>query len=436
MSIAYWQRKIELLMWFAYASLYLGRVNLAMALPVMQGDLGWTTAQVGLVGGVFFWVYALGQLVNGHLGDRLPSKGIVLIGLIGTAVINALSGYVSSFTWMVILWAANGYFQSMGWGPIVKMTSNWVPQNERGRVSAFLGTSAVGGFMLSWFLASRLLARYPGSWHMVFWVPSIFLFAVAIIWAAFAKNRPEDVGFSPVNPIKVENQPLELKELKIAWKFLGQPGLILLAIVSAFQGMVKDGINLWAPTLLMQSQDMAISEATSRSLWIPPFGFLGVLAAGWLSQRTGGDDRRIIGGLYSLAAVVAVIGAYIIKVQRYSFTVLTIALCSGLIYGINTLLMTSIPLQFQALGKESTVAGFLDFAAYMGAGLTGVLTGSLLNYWGWPQIMALWGTICALGAVIMLINDFEGVLVASRREGVYRYGSKDKDTDLEHLELQ
>ena len=59
MTIVYWQRKMELLMWVAYASLYLGRVNLAMALPVIQSDLGWTTAEVGLVGGVFFWVYAL-----------------------------------------------------------------------------------------------------------------------------------------------------------------------------------------------------------------------------------------------------------------------------------------------------------------------------------------------------------------------------------------
>ena len=247
MSLTYWQRRIELLMWLAYASLYLGRVNLAMALPVMQQDLGWTTAQVGLVGGMFFWVYALGQLINGHLGDRLPSKEIVLIGLIGTAIINALSGFTSSFTWMVILWAANGYFQSMGWGPIVKMTSNWVPQDQRGRVSGFLGTSTVGGFMLSWFLASRLLAKHPGTWRMVFWVPSILLFVVAIIWGTFAKNRPEDVGYPPVNPIKVERQELDARRFKTAWTFLWQPGLILLAIVSALQGMVKDGINLWAP---------------------------------------------------------------------------------------------------------------------------------------------------------------------------------------------
>lgn len=418
MSLTYWQRRIELLMWLAYASLYLGRVNLAMALPVMQQDLGWTTAQVGLVGGMFFWVYALGQLINGHLGDRLPSKEIVLIGLIGTAIINALSGFTSSFTWMVILWAANGYFQSMGWGPIVKMTSNWVPQDQRGRVSGFLGTSTVGGFMLSWFLASRLLAKHPGTWRMVFWVPSILLFVVAIIWGTFAKNRPEDVGYPPVNPIKVERQELDARRFKTAWTFLWQPGLILLAIVSALQGMVKDGINLWAPTLLMQSQGLAVSEATSRALWIPPFGFLGVLVAGWLSQRTGGDDRRIIGGLYALAAVAAVAGAYIIKLQYYSLTVVTIALCSGLIYGINTLLMTSIPLRFQAVGRESTVAGFLDFAAYMGAGVTGVVTGSFLESWGWPTIMIMWGVICALGAVMMVINHFEDVMVVSGREGV------------------
>jgi sugar phosphate permease len=107
-----------------------------------------------------------------------------------------------------------------------------------------------------------------------------------------------------------------------------------------------------------------------------------------------------------------------VAIRRRKSSVLTIALCSGLIYGINTLLMTSIPLRFQAVGKESTVAGFLDFAAYMGAGLTGVLTGSLLEYWGWPEIMIMWGIICALGAVMMVINHFEDVLVVAGREGV------------------
>lgn len=418
MSFLYWQRKIELLMWLAYASLYLGRVNLAMALPVMQADLGWTTGQIGLIGGVFFWVYAVGQLVNGHLGDRLPSKGIVLVGLVGTAIVNALSGFASSFAFMVILWGLNGYFQSMGWGPIVKMTSNWVSQEQRGRIAAFLGTSTVGGFMLSWFLASRLLARYPGQWRMVFWVPSVLLIITAGIWEAFAQNRPEDVGYPPVNPIVAKNQELTLKRLKVAWRFLQQPGLILLAIVSALQGMVKDGINLWAPTLLMQSQDLTVNKATSQSLWIPPFGFLGILAAGWLNQRSGGDDRKIIGGLYTTAAVVAVTGSYILKMQHYLLTVLTIALCSGLIYGINALLMTSIPLRFQAFGKESTVAGFLDFAAYIGAGLTGVVTGSLLKYWGWAQIIGIWGVICALGAVMMIANHFEDVLVVHKGKEV------------------
>ena len=433
MSITYWQRKIELLMWLAYASLYLGRVNLAIALPVMQMDLGWTIAQAGVIGGLFFWVYAVGQLINGHLGDRLPSKGIVLVGLTGTAALNLFVSFTSSFGWMLVFWGLNGYFQSMGWGPIVKMTSNWVPQRQRGRVSAFLGTSTVGGFMLSWLLASRILVMYPGMWRMVFRVPSILLFVVALIWAISAQNRPEDVGFAPVNEFKTDHrkhQGFDVKNLGAAWDFLWQPGLMLLAIVSALQGMVKDGINLWAPTLLMQSQNLAVAEATTRALWIPPFGILGVLFAGWLSQKAGGDERRIIGGFYFLAAVAAMGGAYIIRLQETALVVLPIALCSGLIYGINTLLMTSIPLQFRGLGKESTVAGFLDFAAYAGAGLAGIVTGSLLDHWSWSRIMVMWGIICGIGAAMMVFNHFEDLLAAPHvREVVTGRSSEGKYVD-------
>ena len=289
MNVASWQRRIKVLMWISYASLYLGRVNLAMILPAMERDLGWSTAQLGLVGGVFFWVYAFGQLINGHLGDRFSSKGIVLIGLVGTALMNLFAGFVSSFFLMVILWAINGCFQSMGWGPIVKMTSNWFSENERGQMTGILGTSSVGGFMLSWFLASRIIARYPDQWRLVLWIPSVLLMVMAILWAILAKDRPEDLGFAPINPVSKVEPPKESIGviLKENFAFFGNFTLLLLAVASSLQGMVKEGINLWAPTLLMQAHHLPAADATSYALWIPPLD-----SSGAASRETKSESWR------------------------------------------------------------------------------------------------------------------------------------------------
>lgn len=421
-DLLYWQKKMQFLLWLAYASFYLGRVNLAIALPVMQENLGWTSGQIGFIGSSFFWVYAVGQLVNGHLGDRISAKGLVLSGLIGTALVNFVSSFTSLFGIMLFLWAINGYLQSTGWGPVVKTASNWMPPEKRGTVSAFLGTSIIAGSMLSLFLSSRLLAWYPGQWQLIFRVPALLLLISSLIWAVLAKNRPEDVGLSSLNSgVSITNETSYSKDRKrqldSILRFFCQPELIVLAVASALQGIVKDGINLWAPTLLVQSQDLAVTQATSHSLWIPPFGFFGVTLAGWLMARFRNNERKVISTLYGMATIVALLGMYIIPMKHYLLTVLTIALCSGLVYGINTLLLTSIPLRFAGVGKESTVAGFLDFASYVGAGFAGVITGLLLQYWEWAQIVGMWGLICAAGGLLMLDNRFEKLLSVNKEKG-------------------
>ena len=144
---------------------------------------------------------------------------------------------------MVILWAINGCFQSMGWGPIVKMTSNWFSENERGQMTGILGTSSVGGFMLSWFLASRIIARYPDQWRLVLWIPSVLLMVMAILWAILAKDRPEDLGFAPINPVSKVEPPKESIGviLKENFAFFGNFTLLLWLLPAAYRGWSKRG---------------------------------------------------------------------------------------------------------------------------------------------------------------------------------------------------
>ena len=64
-----WQRRLVITAWITYAAYYLGRVNLSTALPAMEADLAFSKGQLGLLMTGYFWSYALGQLINGQLGD-------------------------------------------------------------------------------------------------------------------------------------------------------------------------------------------------------------------------------------------------------------------------------------------------------------------------------------------------------------------------------
>lgn len=53
-----------------YCCLYCTRNNLSSVSTVLIDDLGWSKADLGIITGVYFWTYGIGQLVNGRLCER------------------------------------------------------------------------------------------------------------------------------------------------------------------------------------------------------------------------------------------------------------------------------------------------------------------------------------------------------------------------------
>ena len=67
------KKAVFIVCYLAYTFIYIGRLNLTMASPALKSQNIFTSAQIGLLGSVFFVVYALGRLVNGVLSTHMPS---------------------------------------------------------------------------------------------------------------------------------------------------------------------------------------------------------------------------------------------------------------------------------------------------------------------------------------------------------------------------
>jgi sugar phosphate permease len=69
------QSRVFWLLWGAYASYYLCRVNFAVAQPAILKEFpDWTSAQIGTIPSTYAAVYAIGQIVNGTLGQRYGAR--------------------------------------------------------------------------------------------------------------------------------------------------------------------------------------------------------------------------------------------------------------------------------------------------------------------------------------------------------------------------
>ncbi|UCC63871.1 MAG: MFS transporter, partial [Anaerolineae bacterium] len=385
---------------------YLCRVNLAVAAPVMRAELGWDVGTVGLIGGAFLWVYALGQLIIGTLGQRADARPFVLVGMLVSAACNLALGLVRQPWAMAVLWAVNGWAQSMGWGAIMKTIATWVDPARRGRIAALFSPCFVLGHLLAWTAGGWLASRW--GWQYAFWAPAAAFAAMAVVWWWGVRSSPQAAGLAA--PGSNAGGPAAAPPPAVGdilRSLVGSSRLRWAALTCAFASMIKDGLNLWAPTLLVDGLGMRVDRAAWAASVLPLLGLAGSSLAGWSSDRffRSRESPGIVGLslLVALAmlGLMAVLGGGSLTGGAPVLVVLLLGLCGVAMYGINSLLLTSLPLSF---ANVAAVAGFLDFASYVGGGISGLAAGQLLAGYGWSAVFGYWlaATVIAVagGAVL------------------------------------
>jgi len=95
---------------------------------------------------------------------------------------------------MILAWTVNGFFQSTGWAPILKLLSSWHSPEQSRKVAGIYATSYVAGNALTWILTGWLVANL--SWQAAFWVPGALMGILAIVWYLTVRDTPQAVGMS------------------------------------------------------------------------------------------------------------------------------------------------------------------------------------------------------------------------------------------------
>ncbi|MCM8901783.1 MFS transporter [Caldicoprobacter algeriensis] len=392
--------KLFILCWIAYASAYLCRINISVVIPALQQSFGWNKASIGLIGSFFFWIYGIGQLINGYIGDKVPGRILIFIGLTMSAIANILFGFSLNMAAMIFFWAVNGFFQSMLWGPIVKILSASFPETYRTRISVGISTSMVWGYLLGWGLSGQILTTT--SWHWVFRLPGILVFNYAIIWMLSTKKLLNN-GLSADENQDLKKHSLNQGDEMPFWRFIKEKKLWMIAIVCMCQGIIKDSISLWGPAYLLETHNIDLSSTTSYILLIPIMNFGGILLSGWLNKKFNYHHNIAIMTIFG-TSVIAFLGLFLFGRFSIVMGVILLGCCSALMYGANTLLLSVIPMGLTKYNKTSSVAGFLDFSSYMGAGMAGCIIGGISEHLGWNGVVIIWLST-ALLAIGMLYKS-------------------------------
>src|SRR3954451_1634751 len=82
---------------------YVDRGAIAVAAPLMKGELGLSATGFGIAVSAFFWVYAPVQLVIGWLCDRFSVYKLMAGGIVLWAASTFLIGFAGGFTSLLVL---------------------------------------------------------------------------------------------------------------------------------------------------------------------------------------------------------------------------------------------------------------------------------------------------------------------------------------------
>lgn len=357
----------------AYTSIYIGRLNLSIANPMMVSSGIATEAQIGLMGSMFFYTYGAGQLINGFLGDKFSSKYLIIIGLLGSAAANISVSFMPHVFVMMALWAINGYAQSMLWGPTLRIVSDTaVPEKMNFSVMVLSATVAVGSAAGT---AIGLVFHRFGI-ETIFQLPGIIILLASI----------------PVFFLPRQKKEAALRRNHLSFSgLLRDESIRRMILPSAAHGVIKESISLWVPVLFMQSYDLDMDSAAIYIFLVPLTSIVGRLVFPLFIKMFGGNEMKTIAALFA-TCIIALIPLIFFKPGVYA-GVSFICIISIFISAMNTAVTSVFPLRFKSSDNVSSVTGLLDCITYLGAGVGSSLLGAAISKLGFVSMFVLWGVL-------------------------------------------
>lgn len=405
--------KLLLFCWIAYAVVYIGRKNYSACMSDMVSDGIIDKVFGGTVGTGFLSFYAVGQFINGMLGDKISPKYMVSCGLFFAGFMNILMG-INSYPFMfLIFWCLNGYFCSMMWSPIIKSVSEWCDDSMRESAGAAMSASIPAGSILSYLVCAVTLKFF--SWRIAFTVCGIILICVSFVFFLGITSLKSHIGYMEEKRKSfVYDSNSQSSENKYNLIFiLFSVGVIFAVIGVMFNGILKDGLDLWVPTYIT---DVFISDSSLAAVLVtilPIVNLAGVYAAKWLKSRFFPNEFATCAVLFGVSAVSFIPLIFITKSALASgnagvftavISVILISVSTASMLGINTMLLTFIPFHFSRIGRSSTVTGFLNSCSYAAAAVSGIVIGSIAGNYSWTVTVSAFFVVSLAGCIACIVG--------------------------------
>ena len=368
----------------AYFAVYIARNTLGAIAP----KTGFSEEFLGNTSSVYFISYAVGQLINGAIGDRIKARNMIGFGLL-LAGLSSLAFPLLvpvSESFALVAYGVTGFFLAMIYAPMAKVVSENTEPHHATRCSLGYTFSSLLGSPAAGLLAVFL------SWQSVFFVSTGVLVAMAASVFAFFTvfERKGLVKYGQYKP-----QAKGAGNIKILFK----RQIVKFSLISILTGVVRTSVVFWLPTYIAQYLDFSPEESASiftvATLAISMTSFIAI----FLYERLGHDmDKTIL--IVFTSSVIFFTLTYFVKVPVLNIIFIVLAIMSS--NAAATMLWSRYCPSLRDTGLVSSATGFLDFLSYSAAALANITFAGAIDAIGWGNLILVWMGLVTLGVIVAL----------------------------------
>lgn len=382
---------IALMCSLSYLAVYFAKNILSATTPQLIENGVVTQSSIGTFSSVYFVCYALGQLVNGMIGDKIKAKYMIGFGLVFAGISNFLFiNFIFSPIFACIAYALMGVALSMIYGPMTKTVAEntspiYAPRCSLGyTVSSFLGSPFAG------------VAAAAFVWKTVFYFNTVALVIMGcicfIVFMMFEKK-----GIVKYN--QYDKQKGVKVGLKESVKILVKRQIIKFTIISVVTGVVRTAVVFWLPTYVNQYLGFsAESSATVFTIATFIFSASAIIAVFTYERLRRNMDLTIL-IMFSVSSVMFLL-VYFVKLPMVNIVFLILAVLSSNCAA--SMMWSRYCTGLNDTGLVSAATGFLDFMSYLGAAIASNVFANAVNGIGWGNLILVWLGLVVIGVLVSL----------------------------------
>ncbi|XP_053732250.1 glucose-6-phosphate exchanger SLC37A1 isoform X1 [Synchiropus splendidus] len=364
----------------------------------------------------FLCAYAVGMYLSGIIGERLPIRLYLTVGMLTSGLFTCLFGLgftfnIHNMSFYIIVQVANGLVQTTGWPSVVACIGNWFGKGRRGLIMGLWNSHTSVGNILGSLIAGYWVSS---NWGLSFIVPGLIIAAMGVVCFLFLIEHPNDLksvfddgtpaghqvtlksrsstnGHSETYlqykenkapgycsyPDSVQNRKSFDTELLLpretscvlvqpvvvvksesepaAISFMGAlriPGVIEFSLCLLFAKLVSYTFLFWLPLYITKAAHLDAKQAGDLSTLFDVGGIVGGILAGVTSDKL--CMRATTCAVMLLLAAPTLYGFSMISELGFGPTVAMLLVCGGLVNGPYALITTAVSAD---LGTHKSLKG-------------------------------------------------------------------------------